>query len=518
MSSASKRLAKRLEARLEELRRPKVSTAHELGVRAQEGAQRRFVESAADFTVYGGGAGGGKSYGLLLGAAHDSDTRGADSVIFRRESVQLIGAGGLLARSQELYYDAGAALVQSPAISWTFPSGATIELRHLQHEKDKFSHQGKEYAFVGFDELTHFSESQFWYLTSRLRTMSGKRGRVFATCNPDPDSWVRKLVDWYIDKDGYADPTRSGAVRYFWRDETDAFVWGSSPEEILALRPDAETEAIRSFVFIAAKLDDNPALMQRDPGYRGRLMALPRVQRLQLLGGNWNERERGGNVFGPAATYDAGALPREGLSIGIGFDLAYTSKRRSDYSVWAIVGRLRRTAHAIDEYGKTKVVDASLYYVLDVYRTQTSAPEFMERVKLLGPRWPTARRRLYFGGTEQGSIDFMTLGGAHLGAMPAAGKGDKFVRAQPLAKAWNEGRVLVPVDAPWAKELVVELESFTGTDADVHDDQVDALAAAFDAVSGDVAPTITTGTGAPTTTTSADMRLPRGRSARSLLR
>lgn len=69
-------------------------------------------------------------------------------------------------------------------------------------------------CFIGFDELTHFSEAQFWYMLSRNRSMSGVRPYVRATTNPDADSWVAKLIDWWIDDvSGYPIPERGGVVR-----------------------------------------------------------------------------------------------------------------------------------------------------------------------------------------------------------------------------------------------------------------------------------------------------------------
>lgn len=110
-------------------------------------------------------------------------------VIFRRTSPQLTGAGSLWEKAQELYRPLGAKMRESPTLSATFPSGATLEFLHLQHVKDIYAHQGKAYAFSGWDELTHFSGQQFWYLVSRMRSTSGIRPCMRATTNPDPDSF-----------------------------------------------------------------------------------------------------------------------------------------------------------------------------------------------------------------------------------------------------------------------------------------------------------------------------------------
>ncbi len=66
----------------------------------------------------------------------------------------------------------------------------------MEHEKNCYDWQGTEIAYLGFDELTHFTEKQFYYLLSRNRSVSGVKPYVRATCNPDADSWVAKLIDW----------------------------------------------------------------------------------------------------------------------------------------------------------------------------------------------------------------------------------------------------------------------------------------------------------------------------------
>lgn len=182
-------------------------------------------------------------------------------------------------------------------------------------------------------------------------------------------------------------------------------------------------------------------------------------------------RPRGSNVFGPAHYYDE--LPREGYHVAFGIDLAYTKKKHADWSVivevWCVPG-------ATKDAPKT-------FYVVDVVRKQVAAPEF-----LLALHAVTTRRRgkvrWYAGGTEKGVAQFIAQ--KIKGVVPIPATEDKFQRAQPLAEAWNLGRVLVPsggdddADPPvWVEQLLDEMGSFTGVD-DAQDDQVDALVAAFD--------------------------------------
>lgn len=275
----------------------------------QLGPQTAFARCEADIAVFGGSAGGGKSWALLYEAVKWTalhNVRGYRAVLFRRSSPELAGAGGLWDESQEMYRAFGGHPRGFPSLDWQFEGRSgrfedrhRIEFRHLAQEQDKHAHQGRQYAFIGFDELTHFTESQFWFLVSRLRSTSGVRPYVRGTCNPDPSSFVAKLVAWWIGEDGYPIPERSGVLRWFVR-EGQELVWYPSREEAIA-QQGADAEPL-SCTFIASRLADNPALTSKDPGYRAKLRALPPEERERYLGdeqrgGSWLDFGRSGGFF-----------------------------------------------------------------------------------------------------------------------------------------------------------------------------------------------------------------------------
>jgi predicted phage terminase large subunit-like protein len=183
-------------------------------------------------------------------------------------------------------------------------------------------------------------------------------------------------------------------------------------------------------------------------------------------------RSRGGAVFSDVHFYDA--LPSEGYRDALGFDLAYTAKTSSDYSV---VVHLRRVG--------------GVFYVVDVLRKQVKATEFKAYAWPIVKANRRARRRWYHGGGgEVGVADFMREGEAGIDVGPEPARGDKFQRAQPCAAAWNAGKILIPspklVEAnpkrfAWVDPFVAEVCGFSGLD-DEHDDQVDALDAAYDSI------------------------------------
>src|SRR5579859_5757559 len=150
----------------------------------QRGAQERFLASPADVAVYGGGAGGGKSFSLQLDAARYAALQpkpGYRAVLFRRVMPQITQPGGLWDESQKLYRLMGGKANQSRH-EWNWPAWDTkIKFASMQYESDKHAWQGSQLAYIGFDELTHYVESQFFYMFSRRRTMSGAPARIRAT-------------------------------------------------------------------------------------------------------------------------------------------------------------------------------------------------------------------------------------------------------------------------------------------------------------------------------------------------
>lgn len=177
-------------------------------------------------------------------------------------------------------------------------------------------------------------------------------------------------------------------------------------------------------------------------------------------------RPRGGRLFKGTSVYTD--LPTM-LRYAIGVDLAYTAKKKSDYSVALVLA-----CDALDPDPLTPG------YIVDVIRRQVPAPEFARELIALQRRFPGAPVNAYVSGVEQGVVDMLNSTGAAL--VGEAAVADKFVRAQPAAAAWNDGRILLPSsDADWIRVLLDEVLGFTGSD-DTHDDQVDALAAAFDAL------------------------------------
>ena len=290
-----------------------IDTQHEPGCKREGSPCCRHPQtvaacSDADVLIYGGAAGSGKSFFLCYDGAKHVHVPSYAGVFFRRTAPELQGAMSLWEETQKLYPLLGGVSRESPVLEWRFPVGSLLQAMHLQHAKNVSQHQSKRYAWIGFDELTTFDESQFWFLLGRAGSMSGVKPRIRGTCNPDPDSFVAKLISWWIDKDGYPIPERSGVKRWFWRMPDGSLRWADSAEELLPCVPtthpsgeprarEERLRAIMSLTFVSAKLSDNALFEKADPSYRAKLEALPPVLRARMLGGNWRVRESSGDYF-----------------------------------------------------------------------------------------------------------------------------------------------------------------------------------------------------------------------------
>jgi predicted phage terminase large subunit-like protein len=440
-----------------------------LRIGPQPGSQERFLASRADIVFYGGEAGSSKTAGLVLEGLRCWDIPKSGGIMFRRTSPQLEGPGSLWELMREWYPVRGARLTESPVLKAVFPSGATVQLAHLQYEGSKLAHQGKAYSYIGFDELTHFSEGQFWYLVSRCRSTSGVRPYIRATMNPDPDSWVKSMIEWWLDDRGeYARPERSGVVRYFYR-VGDTLQWGDTAEELQERFPGHE-DPPTSFTFILGRLADNKILLALDPGYRARLQALPLVERERLLGngqgGNWRIRPAAGLYFRRGWFKTITTPPTDFVQVVRAWDKAATQPTAANPDpAWT-----RGIKMGVTKGGRFVVLHleslrGSPQRVLE--RMQNIAAQDGKRVKVL----------LWQDPAQAGKVDVQLTKGFLLGyhVESEVAREDKVVYAGPFSTQVEAGNVDV-LQGRWNEEFFAELEGFPDGK---HKDIVDACSRAF---------------------------------------
>lgn len=449
-------------------------------IRPQPGKQEMFLSSPADVAIYGGAAGGGKSYALLLEPLRHVGVRGFGAVCFRRTYPRITAEGGLWDTSVGIYGGLGAAANRS-ALQWRFASGAKIGFAHLQYEESVLEYHGAQIALVLFDELPEFGERQFWYMFSRNRSTCGVRPYVRATCNPDADSWVARLIAWWIDQaTGYPIPERAGVVRWFLRVGYE-LEWGDSAPELAGRCGAAETD-VKSLTFIPATVFDNRILLERDPGYLANLRALMPVEQERLLGGNWKVRYEAGKVVNRSWFKVVERAPAGGLACRC-WDFAASEKKQRgddpDFTAGALVRKVGGR-YAIEDCVAAQVGPAqgdALFVntcVQDGLRCRQEGIEYRVRWEEEGG---ASGKKESLRLVRLLAAEFGTHG-LPLDAQGVRPEGDKLTRGKTFASHARVGDVDV-VAGEWNEAWLREMHGFPDGP---HDDVWDATVGAFNAL------------------------------------
>lgn len=446
-------------------------------LKPQPGPQEKFLSSPADIAIFGGAAGGGKTYAMLLEPLRHAVTNPDFSAIFfRRTTPQIWSPGGLWDEASKMYRPLGAEARMEPP-EWRFQNGGKIRFAHLQRDDNVYDWQGSQIPLIVFDELTHFTASQFWYLLSRNRSGSGVSGYIRASCNPDADSWVAELIAWWIDRTtGYPIKERAGVLRWFVRID-DRLEWADTRAELTEQFEGCEP---KSLTFIPARLQDNKILTANDPSYLASLMAMTRVERERLLEGNWKIRPAAGLYFQRHWIEVVDAAPAN-LAICRGWDLAGTPATATNDPDWTCSVKMGRAAD-----GTFYVLDASWLRDTPAKVQQailSVASQDGHGVRISLPQDPGQ------AGKGQGLDYIKRLAGYRVQVTPEARNpgGDnappsrqsaKVTRFSPFSAQAEPGNVKV-LRGPWNDRWFEELEAFPEAR---HDDVVDATSRAFTAL------------------------------------
>lgn len=426
----------------------------------QAGPQYQFLSTKADVAFYGGGAGGGKSFALMLEPVRHYDNPKFGGVIFRKNMKQVRNEGGLWDESLGLYGPLGATPKET-TLEWQRGTGWRMKFDHLEHEMTVLNWQGSAVPYIGFDEITHFSEKQVFYMMSRLRSMSGVPGYMRGTCNPDAASWVRRFIDWWIGPDGFPIRERSGVIRWFIRQD-DEIVWADSKEELVE-RFGADSEP-KSFTFIQSLIHDNKILMTKDPTYIASLKALPRVERMRLLEGNWNVVASAGSFFKREWFEVVETLPA-GKPVQVRYwDKAATKPSPTNKNPdWTRGLKLLRYPNGVFVVADLKSMrDTPLKVERLVFNTASQEHDCPVVVE----QDPGSA-----GVADAANYTRLLAGFIVRVRKPTA---DKKTRALPASAQAEAGNIKL-LRAPWNEEFLLELENFPDGS---HDDIVDVLSGA----------------------------------------
>lgn len=234
-------------------------------------------------------------------------------IIFRKNKDDF---DNIINETKVMYKRFGRYNKSSDDMTWYFNSGSELNFSIYEMAYQKFDdkYRGQQFAYIGIDELPQMSFQKFKFLMTCNRNVYGIKSRIIGTCNPDPYSWLRTFIDWYLDEDGYVIPERSGKIRYFYSpsNNVEEVVWGDSPEEVYEQCKDEidqdwdpeyeklgydKTSVVKSFSFIKADLKYNKILLKNDKSYYASLKNQSATMRARELGGCWNPVELGEDLI-----------------------------------------------------------------------------------------------------------------------------------------------------------------------------------------------------------------------------
>lgn len=397
--------------------------------------QAAFLNLTTLEAFYGGRAGGGKTDGLLMAALQYVDVPGYSAILFRRTSVQLMKPESIMGRAKDwLLGQSGVRWNESKKL-FSFETGgrpATLVFSHMEAEENKRDHDGAEYQFIGWEELTHFTETQYRYLFSRLRrlrTASDVPLRVRGGSNPGNigHAWVKKR-----------------------------FVTGGWSHG----RP-----------FIPAAATDNPYL---DWGsYQASLAELTGVDRARLEHGDWDATGEGA-LFIRSAFRIIPERPRGASIRWVRYwDFAGTEVRRRarseaaandpDWTAGALVGLTERGQWIIADMRRIQGRPAAVEALVK----QTAVMD-RDGVAIRIEQEPGSAGLHVIDTYQRGVLVGRDVAGIR-------STGDKVTRAKPLAAAAEAGNVAL-VEGAWNEDFLNEIEAFPIAG---HDDQVDAVSGAM---------------------------------------
>lgn len=393
---------------------------------------------------YGGAAGGGKSIALLMAALQYVDHPKYNALILRRTFKDLSQPGALIDIAMEWLKPTDAKW-NAQDKKWKFPSGAVLQFGHMESENDKVNYQGAQYQFVGFDELTHFTETMYTYLFSRMRKQRDNDipMRMRSAGNPGGlgHEWVKRR---FIDPPDHNEMT------------------------------EAEIKTREQRIFIPSGLKDNPYLDRED--YVENLNKLDAVTRAQLMNGDW-DISADGNMF-KKEWFDNRILTE------VPHDVQLVRKTR----YWDLAST--DEAKAIKEKGDPDYTASVLQalgsdgnvYILEVSRDRLSPAAVEKLVRAKADRDGRMGTAIWME-QEPGSSGVSTihtyrkllLGFNFRGDRPT---GNKIERARTASAACENGLVYV-IRGQKTTEFLNELQAFP---LGGHDDMVDAFTGGFNKI------------------------------------
>lgn len=435
------------------------------------------------------GNSGKTHYGLVRHLQYCHHPRYVGYVV-RKTAAELKQSGGAFDLAQVLFkaFHPKVRFTRQPMVAY-FPSGAKIQFIGLDETRGKNKVQGIEIGGAMCDEATHFSEDEFWWLTTRLRSPTGITPNIWATCNPDPDSFLFKMVEWYLYPkgtyvngelvEGRPDPAKNGRIRWFIKSGDETF-WGESEKELKEKYPQlllGENKP-KSFRFIGATCHDNPINLRNNPDYPSTLLNQGRINAERLYYGNWLAREESAGFFKRDWVEIIETPPDESQVVKRvrAWDIAGTLPSETnpdpDYTAGVQMCRLKDGTYLVEDVVRDRKRFNEVYkwiaeQAIQDFKYHRTFDVFIPQDPAAAGKYAAdcAKREIRQYGVFVRTIKTSTYNG-------------KLSRFKPFSAAAEAGAIKV-LKADWNDAFFSELERFDGTRRCGHDDQTDATSDAF---------------------------------------
>lgn len=449
--------------------------------------QELFINSEADITIASGSAGSSKSYSILLRWLRFINCPYSRGVIFRRTSTQLLQQGGLWDDAIALYSRIDPNLkIKIKDRKLIFSTGASLQFSHYENEAAKEKFKGLQADYIAFDEATEFTEEMITYLLSRNRN-SGVVGYHKSTMcmatNPHCDSFLKDWIWWWLDPDtGIPDPEKRGVTRYFVKLRDGGFDWYDSREEAEVVYGTAKDNGVKSMCVIGSTIYDNPYI---DPAYISSLKALSRVEQDRLLFGSWTAREESTGYFKQDWVQKVSHPNIKAVQRVRSWDLAASEPSEKykdpDYTAGVLISKDKDKVYTIEN-------------VIRFRKKFLGVEEMILRTAMEDGRDTIITLPLDVGASSQSYAKTVQAKLAEHGftVKLIKPKANKVLRFGAFASMAEAGYVKyvddhgLPIEEPWNKVYISELESFDGGRKG-HDDMVDATSDAFNYISKQLA-------------------------------
>lgn len=418
----------------------------------------------------GGAMGAGKSYALILEVMKHINDPYFRCGIFRKSRANILCSGGLWEELLEVISSGKIPIkTNRHELKITFPSGAVVHFGHANHPNFKQYLKGTQYTAIFIDEGDEFDEEIFKFLMARLRSKSTIKPYMRITTNPS-EGWIKKMIKPFLNEEEYPITDECGNIKYLFFINNEPILKSSKDDFIKDHGLSKEDmQYIRTFTFIAGRVDENKKLLENNREYIANLKTLPDHERDRYLYGWWGE------------------LPKDGMFKEQDFSIYTGFPERADRYVMFIDTALKAAKHNDYTVATCWAYKKNRLYLIDMLRgkwTYSNMKEHLESFIIANDFIDTC----YIEAIQTGSnlLDDLkysekpTVRGIKYRPIHRQVRESKFHRAQGALSSLEHVTVFLPIDAEKIrKKFLKEICSFSADMSHAHDDIADTF---FDAV------------------------------------